>query len=34
MRRGRLLFLLSNVALFTGWLKFVFNHAGTWSDGH
>ena len=35
MRRGRLLFLLANAALFAGWLHpFVANRVGTWSDGH
>jgi hypothetical protein len=34
MRRGRLLYLLSSVALFAGWLSQLRNHVGTWSDGH
>jgi hypothetical protein len=34
MRRGRLLFLFSNVALFGGSLQYVLNRVGTWSDGH
>ena len=34
MRRGRLLFLAANVALFGGWLQQVLHHVGTWSDGH
>jgi hypothetical protein len=34
MRRGRLLFLFSNVALFAGGLHHIFSRGGTWSDGH
>jgi hypothetical protein len=35
MRRGRLLILCTNVALFAGWLQFVVkSFGGTWSDGH
>jgi hypothetical protein len=35
MRRGRLLLLLGNVALFAGWVaKFRPNGVNTWSDGH
>jgi hypothetical protein len=34
MRRGRLLFLFSNVALFAGWTHYILNRVGTWSDGH
>jgi hypothetical protein len=34
MRRGRLLLLLTNVALFAGGLHHILNRVGTWSDGH
>ncbi len=31
MRKGRLLFLLASVALFTSWIQ---QYHPTWSDGH
>jgi hypothetical protein len=35
MRRGRLLYLLGNVALFAAWLsQFHPRGVKTWSDGH
>jgi len=36
MRRGRLLFLFANVALFAGWIHELLGRNGisTWSDGH
>jgi hypothetical protein len=34
MRRGRLLLVLSNLALFAGWLHQLRPYGNTWSDGH
>jgi hypothetical protein len=35
MRKGRLLLLLGNIALFAGWISQFRPHGfSTWSDGH
>jgi hypothetical protein len=34
MRRGRLLYLLGNLALFAAWIGHFRGHGSTWSDGH
>ncbi len=34
MRRGQILLVLANVALFAGWLHQFRNGISTWSDGH